>query len=196
MNDMSDDSTAALRAELEACRSEISRLRLMLDVQATIDLSTGLYNAQGMLEPIQVAMDRLARTEEPFAVVVIDLPRVAERTGEIRDAAMRHAGAIVSATVRSLDRVGRIGDASLMVVLPQTGAAGIQVVLERIDRSLGIIPLDHEGDSIVLESVFTVLLSPEQPMQPEILLDLIADAREGATLGVPAIVRAEPQSSP
>jgi hypothetical protein len=64
--------------------------------------------------------------------------------------------------------------------------------LERIDRNLGVIPLDHEGDSIELESVFTVLLSPEQPMEPEALLDAIADAREGASLGSPVIVRATP----
>jgi diguanylate cyclase len=190
MSDTSEATPADLRAELEECRSELNRLRLMLDVQSTIDLSTGLFNAQGMLEPVQGAMDRLGRTGEPFAVVVIDLPGVASRQGEIRNAAMRHCGAIVSATVRSLDRVGRIGDASLMVVLPQLGAAGVRVVLERIDRALGVIPLDHEGDSIDLVAAFTVLLSPEEPMEPEALLDAVATARESASVGSPAIVTA------
>lgn len=190
---MSDDAStteADLRSQLEECRAELDRMRLLLDVQSTIDLSTGLFNAQGMLEPIQGAMDRLDRTGEPFAVFVIDLPHVAEQQIEIRDAAMRHAGALVTATVRSLDRVGRLGDASLMIVLPQLGAAGVQVVLERIDRSLGVIPLDTGEGSIDLESVFTVLLSPEEPMEPETLLDAIADAREQARPGAPAIVQA------
>lgn len=195
MSDNSDATLAGLRADLEECRAELSRLRLMLDVQSTIDLSTGLFNAQGMLEPVQGAMDRLGRTGEPFAVVVVELPEVAARQADIRNAAMRHCGAIVSATVRSLDRVGRIGEAALMMVLPQLGAAGVRVVLERIDRALGVIPLDHDGDSIDLVAVFTVLLSPDQPMGAEALLDAVATARESAAIGAPAIVKAAPPTT-
>jgi diguanylate cyclase (GGDEF)-like protein len=190
MDEGSTNAEKALRSELAECRAELNRLRLLLDVQSTIDLSTGLYNAQGMLEPIQGAMDRLARTGEMFAVMVIDLPGVAVADPAVRDDAMRHAGALVSATVRSLDRVGRLGETTLMLVLPQVGAAGVQVVIERIDRNLGVIPMGREGDSIALDSVFTVLLNPDEPMAPEEILDAVTVARESASLGSPAIVRA------
>ena len=90
---------------------------------------------------------------------------------------------------RGIERVGRIGDASLLLVLPQLGEAGVQVVLERIDRSLGVIPSSEETEAIDLEAVFTVLLSPEQAMEPEVLLDALTEAREQAALGSPVITR-------
>jgi len=188
MNQGSSGEDTDLRTQLQECRGEVNRLRLLLDVQSTIDLATGLYNAQGMLEPVQGAMHRLARTGEPFAVIVVDLPGVAAAGREVRDDAMRHAGALLSATVRSLDRVGRIGESALMLVLPQLGAAGVQIVLERIDRSLGVIPLEGDKESIPLDTAFTVLLSPAEPMEPEELLDRVAAAREGAAVGSTVIV--------
>lgn len=189
MNDSPGSTADAVQAQLDECRAEVSRLRLLVDVQATIDMATGMLNAQGMLEPLQTAMDRLGRTGESFAVCIVDLPQLADREQELTDGAMRHAGALLGATLRGMDRVGRLGNSSFLVVMPQMVFDAVGDVLGRIGSSIGLLPYETDEGPIDLEPVFTVLLNPESPVEPETLLDSVAEARAGAAPGAPSIVR-------
>lgn len=191
---MTDSSSAgspdSLRADLEACRAEVRRLRLLLDVQATIDLATGLLNAQGMLEPIKGAMDRLGRHQESCALCLVDVPGFEAASTKTRDAAMAHAGALLAASLRGVDRVGRLGESAFLVVLPQLTEEFVGVVLERMSNSLGVVPYDGPDGPIDMSPAFTVVLSPTEPVAAESLLDEVAAARVDAAPGAPVIVRA------
>lgn len=189
MNDDPAPSIESLQAELANCRGELSRMRLLLDVQATIDLATGMLNAQGMLEPIQAAMDRLARLDETFGLCLVDIPGVLGHPAEDRDGAMRHAGALLAATLRGLDRVGRLGEASFMLVLSQVTEDTVGVVLDRVSGSIGVLPYESDHGPLDLTPTFTVVLNPAEPVEPEAMLDAIASARSSAAPGSPAIVR-------
>jgi PleD family two-component response regulator len=192
MNDDPAPSIESLQAELAECRGELSRMRLLLDVQATIDLATGMLNAQGMLEPIQAAMDRLARLDESFGLCLIEIPGVLGHRVEHRDGAMRHAGALLAATLRGLDRVGRLGEASFLLVLPHVARDTVEVVLDRVSGSIGVLPYETDDGPIDLTPTFTVVLNPDAPVEPESMLDAIAAARATAAPGSPAIVRFDP----
>jgi GGDEF domain-containing protein len=167
----------------------LGRLRLLLDVQATIDFSTGMLNAQGMLEPIQSAMARLGRTAESFAICIIDLPGLAGQPVDVRDAAMNDVGALLSVITRGLDRVGRLGDAAFLVVMPQMVEEAVDAVLSRLGNSVGAMPCETDDGLVDMEPTFTLLLNPTDPMEPESVLDAIAAARAGSLPGSPSIFR-------
>jgi GGDEF domain-containing protein len=167
----------------------VSRLRLLLDVQATIDLPTGMLNAQGMLEPIQSAMARLVRTAESFAICVIDIPGLAGQPIGVRDAAMNHFGGLLSVITRRIDRVGRLSATAFLVVMPQMVEEAVDVVLSRIESGFDAIPYETTDGRIDLKPAYTVLLSPEDPMEPEPVLDAIDAARENSLPGSPSIIR-------
>ena len=161
----------------------------MLDVQATIDIPTGMLNAQGMLEPIQSAMARLVRTAESFAICVIDFPGLSGQPIGVRDAAMNHLGALLSVVTRRIDRVGRLSATTFLVVMPQMVEEAVDVVLSRIESSFGAMPYESTDGLIDLGPAFTLLLSPTDPMEPEPVLDAIAAARENSLPGSPSIIR-------
>lgn len=148
-----------------------------------------MLNAQGMLEPIQSAMARLVRTAEPFAICVIDFPGLAGQLIGVRDEAMNHFGALLSVITRRIDRVGRLSATTFLVVMPQMVEEAVDVVLSRIESGLGVMPYETTDGLIDLEPAFALLLSPEDPMEPEPVLDAIAAARENSLPGSPSIIR-------
>lgn len=167
----------------------MSRLRLLLDVQATIDFATGMLNAQGMLEPIQSAMARLGRTAESFAICIIDLPGLVDRPDDVRDGAMNDVGALLSVITRGLDRVGRLGEAAFLVVMPQMVEESADAVLSRLGNSVGAMPYETDDGLVDMEPTLTLLLNPTDPMEPEPVLDAIAVARANSHPGSPSIIR-------
>jgi diguanylate cyclase (GGDEF)-like protein len=185
---------AVLEAEVQEALFDNGVLRLQLDTLASTDPVTGLPNANGLRDILEKAVARQARCGEPFAVMFIALAaleRVAEEFGEnCMDDALRHAGALVGASLRRLDTVGRIDDGGLLAVLPMLEGDGVAGVIGRIEHLLTTVPMVLDDETITLIPAFAVVVSDSRrPVDPAITLDELAAAREVAVPGAAVVVR-------
>ncbi len=186
---------AALEAELREAQFDNGVMRLQLNMLASTDIVTGLPNANGLLEVLEKATARHARSGEPFAVMFVALAaleRAGERFGKRgMDDALRHAGALVGACLRRLDTVGRIDDGGLMAVMPMLEESGVSAVIARVEHILETVPMVFEDEaSIPLVPSFAVVTSdPSSSVDPATMLGELAAAREQAAPGAPVVIR-------
>lgn len=140
-----------LRAEVRRLTEEIGFLRLQLDTLTTIDPETGLLNRNGFVDAIEMALRRLDRLAEPFALTGIHLPGLPELEAadpQRRSDLLRHVAALLSACVRSLDRVARLDERTFAVIAPTVSRRDHLVQLNRIRSVLtaaAVVPEDLGG---------------------------------------------------
>ncbi len=193
---------AGLQEELEACRGEIGTLKLQLDILATTDSVTGLPNVHGMVELIEDAGHRLARTGEPFAVMMVRVPEleVIHSQGEpdVYREALRHTAALIVAGLRQVDKVGRLDTATFVATLPSLTHQGVDGVVDRLTKLLHAVPLtlaDRRG--FRLQPEIAVVLSREGgTVEVPVLLDFLYDGRDAAGFRAPVISEAPAADKP
>jgi len=186
---------AQLEAELQEALFDNGVLRLQLDMLASTDIVTGLPNANGILEVVEKAAARHARSGETFALMFVGIPalqRVAERFGrEGLEDALRHASALVGACVRRLDTVGRVDEEGLVAVMPMLEERGIPAVVTRMEHLLQTVPMVFDEESIHLVPSFAVVMSnPQAGVDPSAMMSELIAARDRAVPGVAVVVRA------
>jgi len=187
------DRLAIVESRLRDVEADNGALRLQLDMLAAVDVVTGLANANGVLDVVQKAAVRYARSGEVFGLMSIEFPgfaRVVERHGRAGlDQAMRHVGSLVAACIRQLDTVGRIDEAGLVAVLPMLSDDGVSAVIRRIERALDATPLllaDNEEEYLVPAFTVVVCSSATSIDGPDIINRLM-EARTAAVPGSPVI---------
>lgn len=124
-----------LRAEVRRLGEEIGFLRLQLDTLTTVDPATGVLNRNGFVDAIELALRRLDRLAEPFALTGVHLPGLPELAAADPDRgpeSLRHVAALLSACVRSLDRVARLDERTFAVIAPTVSRRDHLVQLNRI----------------------------------------------------------------
>jgi GGDEF domain-containing protein len=162
---------AQLEAELAAHRRELGEMRLQLDVLSTVDSLTGLLNRNGILDAVESAAQRQVRTGEPFGLLLITVPelrriRAAEHELIYLDV-VRDVAALVSASLRDMDRVGRVDDMTFLSVLPWVGEDGLPSVRSRLSRVL-------QARDRRLEALFTsVVAGPHGRVDADDLLAVL-----------------------
>ncbi len=188
---------SGLQAELEACRSEIGTLKLQLDILATTDSITGLPNVHGMVELMEDAGHRMARTGEPFAVMMIRIPELERlHLGGERNCsreAVRHAAALIVAGLRQVDKVGRLDTATFVATLPSLTAGGVEGVADRLTKLLHAVPMTMAGRDVIRmrPEIAVVLGHDDGTTEVPVLLDMLCEARKEAEFRSP-IVRPAP----
>ncbi|MFP5228212.1 MAG: diguanylate cyclase, partial [Acidobacteriota bacterium] len=109
-------------AQLEAEKAALEETRRELQIQATHDSLTGLFNRAAMLEHLHREIARAARERTTLGVLIADLDHfkhINDRYGHpcgddiIREAAARFRGAM-----RTYDIVGRYGGEEFLILLP------------------------------------------------------------------------------
>ncbi len=177
---------AQLEAELAAHRQELGEMRLQLDILATIDPTTGLLNRNGILDAVDAAARRQGRTGEPFGLLLIAIPelrRIRAVDGELLYVdVLRDISALVTASMRDMDRVGRVDDMTLLALLPWVGEDGMPQVRSRIGRIL------RGRDSRLRPSFTSVIASPHGRVDPDDLLAVLV----GVAIAPPAETTAAP----
>lgn len=165
-----DDPAAELarvRAELAetaellaAAEAEIGQLELQLELFTSTDPLTGLVNRSGLLDTLQAVLDRLDRTGESAALVLVRVPGLAG-LGEGATDLIRDLAAILGGGLRRLDRVGRLDRTTFGLVLADTTEPGCQVVVARIRGAIGSSALAAElGEVEVMSSAVVVAERP------------------------------------
>lgn len=134
--DLPPDDPERLRLELEECLAEQRRLKLALDVLSPIDIVTGLRNRNGILDAIQGGLNWLARRDDPFAVLAVEIPGLGGVEETERRQVQRHLGAIFAAILRRVDEPGRLDETTFVAVLRAFSAKGVPALMARVAATL------------------------------------------------------------
>jgi diguanylate cyclase (GGDEF)-like protein len=127
-------AAAAVRVLSERIELLIGELRLA----ASTDPLTGLLNRRAFEERAAGELARARRTGEPFAALVIDVDQfkqINDREGHAAgDAALVALAEALTAELREIDSVARIGGDEFAILLPATDVTGARTIAERLRR--------------------------------------------------------------
>lgn len=159
-----------LWADAEAARAR-------LDVLATRDELTGIYNRRQFLVLADREWGRCRRYGIASAMLMIDVDhfkRVNDLHGHLAgDLMLREIARTIGGTLRQADLLGRFGGEEFLVFLPHTDTLGALDAAERIRDGVARIALEWRGETIrTTVSVGVVSLEAEH----DTLGALIADA--------------------
>jgi two-component system cell cycle response regulator len=123
---------------------------------AVTDPLTGLYNRRYALPHLARIADRARETGRQFAVMVLDLDRfkaVNDTWGHAAgDAVLVEIAARLTANLRDVDMVARIGGEEFLVAMPETTLEAARIAAERLCRLVEQDPV-RLGDGITRISV-------------------------------------------
>jgi len=125
---------------IKSCQDALEEKRLELERQSVTDPLTGLFNRRYFQYRLHQEVARGQRYGEPVSLLVADLDHfkhVNDRYGHATgDQVLRTTAGLLSAEVRRPDVCTRFGGEEFAVIMPNTGAAGAQVVARRILKAL------------------------------------------------------------
>lgn len=144
-------------------RRRVERVAAELATEANTDVLTALANRRGFDQRFERELARATRNRRPLSLVICDLDRfktVNDELGHVEgDAALRRAAAAITAAIRSIDVVSRVGGEEFAALLPEADGDRAFVVAERLrvairetfadhpvklTASCGVATLDHE----------------------------------------------------
>jgi len=156
----------------------LERERRELQVLATHDSLTGLFNRAAILEHLDREISRSVRKGEPLGVVLADLDHfksVNDRHGHLcGDEVLREAASRYQAAIRSYDIVGRYGGEEFLILFPgwnpDSGAGRIDGVLDAIrSRPFRLESGDAELRLTCSAGVAVFLPNQDEPSVRELL---------------------------
>ncbi len=150
---------------------------------ATRDSLTGLLRRGAVLDALNRELDRSFRFGRPLALAMVDIDRfkdVNDRHGHLKgDMTLKRVSETISRGLRVTDQIGRYGGEEFLIVLPETDASGVQVVVEKLrDLVEKVTTTADNGEEIrvtISIGVVTVDQRPGTGEAPEVN-DLIAAA--------------------
>ncbi|NNC40161.1 MAG: GGDEF domain-containing protein [Acidimicrobiia bacterium] len=180
----------ALDEALSERDEEIRRLRLALDVLSPIDPSSGTLNRNGLIDAIQEALNWLARRQDQFGILLIEvegIPDAAPGDGEDPHWLAKHLEAVMSATLRGVDKIGHLDHMTFLAVLREFKVEGVKALLGRLTA---ILQLESEHlESETLGAAFTlVAVQSGQDHRAGELLEQVEAMKGRAKQGKPLVV--------
>jgi len=130
-----------------------------LEVAATKDEKTGLFNTLGWHNLATSELARAGRSNETTGVLMVDLDhfkQVNDTYGHLAgDLALKAVADTITAQVRSYDSVGRFGGEEFVVLLPGVGEEHVVAVAERIRHAVSelLVPVDFADDGRVIRDL-------------------------------------------
>jgi diguanylate cyclase (GGDEF)-like protein len=198
-----------LRARVQAllrARARVQQLtdeKLALEQLAITDGLTGLYNQRHLQRRLDDEFRRALRYAQPFALLLIDLDRfkqVNDTHGHpVGDAVLRHVSAVLRNQLRTTDLLARHGGEEFAAILPQTHAAGADLVARRLGAALEQSPFLRRGaQPISLTASIGVSHAPAPGVSTPDDLFAAADAAlyRAKRAGRNQVVLAAPQARP
>jgi diguanylate cyclase (GGDEF)-like protein len=143
----------------------------------TLSLSdelTGLANRRATLAQLQAAMVSARERAAPLSVMMVDVDhfkQVNDTHGHAAgDDVLRHLSRLLPTSLRSLDRLGRIGGEEFLAVLPDATLQQAATIAERMRASLAATPAPTgAGPLPVTASIGVAMLRPGESL--DALLD-------------------------
>jgi diguanylate cyclase len=132
--------------------ADLEAARVQLDVLATRDELTGVFNRRQFLVLADREWARCRRYEMGAAMVMLDVDhfkRVNDLHGHLAgDLMLREIARAAGETLRHADFLGRFGGEEFIVFLPHTDTLGALDVAERIRERVAAIKLEWRGQQI------------------------------------------------
>lgn len=184
----------ALVIAREQRRSRTAALRL-----SAIDSLTGLYNRTFFFAALEREIQRSARSERGFCLLMMDLDGLKamnDRYGHFHgDRALRLVGETIQANIRRIDTAARYGGDEFVTVLPETDPTGAYVVAEKIRRSVAARSVSGPGFEVRTSVSIGVVQYPDDGRT----VDELMIAADGAMyrskrLGKNRVVATEPSA--
>jgi diguanylate cyclase (GGDEF)-like protein len=126
-------------------KQELSEALARIQVLATRDDLTGLYNRRHMLEQLNIERHRSNRTGRPFCIAMIDIDlfkKVNDTYGHgVGDEVLSNVASAISVGLRETDVVARWGGEEFLVMFTDTDCDTAEMVLARILKLLGTSPV-------------------------------------------------------
>jgi diguanylate cyclase (GGDEF)-like protein len=125
---------------------------VLLSLAATDGLP-GLANRRRFDEALGVECKRLARTQAPLALIMLDVDffkAFNDAYGHLKgdDCLCQLAGVLAAATRRGPDLAARYGCEQFACILPETSLAGAVAVAERIRDRVEVLGIPHSGSKV------------------------------------------------
>ena len=160
------------------------KMNLSLELLATHDSLTGMYNRRTILELLKVASAGSRRNQTSLTVMMIDLDdfkSVNDTHGHMEgDGVLREVAATLKAGLREQDAIGRYGGEEFLAVLPNTDEAGAWTLAERLRAAVEKASLQAGGQKISLTASIGVASSLHVPNSGDLLLRRADKALMGA----------------
>ena len=154
--------------ERKAQEADLARL-------ARLDGLTGLANRRAFDEALEREWTRCASAGAPVSLLLVDVDRFKAFNDHYGHPAGDHCLRVVAATVgatirRASDLLARYGGEELVVLLPDTDAAGAEAVAERLRAEIEALGLAHAGFGVAGAVVtVSVGLATARPAAPGVL---------------------------
>lgn len=148
-----------------------------LQLLATQDAATGLFNRRYLMETGQHELARMRRYGSPLALMMLDVDhfkRVNDTWGHpVGDRVLQGVAQVMKTMVRDQDTVGRLGGEEFAVVLPETDRAGVLAIAERMRAAVEADPLAMADDGALVRvtvSIGVTVVRPENDSFEEALM--------------------------
>jgi diguanylate cyclase (GGDEF)-like protein len=167
--------------ELVEANHQLQQRTRELELLALTDPLTNLLNRRAIDDLARSELKRHARYPSPLALGMID----ADMFREINrvylypggDQALIHLARILSASLRTVDSVGRVGGEEFLVVCPETNFEGATVLGERIRATVERSPAQYNGQVIPLTvSIGFAVAEAGVAVEPERMRHVAAEA--------------------
>ena len=171
--------TKALVAELTAQNARLEEL-------AFFDELTGLRRRRAILKEVELLLAGARRQGRELSILMLDIDTfkpINDRHGHrAGDEVLREVAKRLSGRLRSADVAGRLGGDELLVVLPDTDAAGAATVAESIRHAISESPVPTSAGRLpVTISVGSACWDGEEELQ--VLLERADQAMYAAKAG-------------
>ncbi len=108
--------------------------------QAFTDSLTGLFNRFALNQILDQEMERSARSQKTFSVVLFDLDhfkKINDRYGHLEgDVVLVEMSKLIRENIRKIDFAGRWGGEEFLLVMPETDKASASIIAERLRENI------------------------------------------------------------
>jgi diguanylate cyclase len=146
---------ASGRAQAETLTERVRELEgelKRLSDEVSTDALTQVANRRGLAQAFEREQSRAAREASPLAVGLLDIDNFKKLNDTLGhaagDTALKALAGQVRDALRPADHVARFGGEEFVVLLPATALDEAQEVLTRVQRSLSMALLMHEGREV------------------------------------------------
>lgn len=134
--------------------------RKALEIQATTDPLTGLYNRRFFFEQAKLALSTSDRHGEPLCLMMCDIDHFKDINDSFGhkagDSAIKAFSEVLQSSLRVEDVLARYGGEEFVILLPQTSLIKAQSVAERMRSETESIALETEKGCINITASFGV----------------------------------------
>ncbi len=126
--------------KISLAKKIIEKQNKELQILATIDKLTGIYNRKKIDEITNNEIQRNKRYNHIFACAIIDIDyfkKVNDSCGHlVGDEVLKHISSLISNNIRKTDFIGRWGGEEFLVILPETKKEDMLTILEKIRKTV------------------------------------------------------------